>query len=401
MAQKIGQIQDVALYKAIAQAVTPEEAAMLQAAANIAIDPGTLLVGLGTFGTWTVARMVALQMLGKGATLPAVMTIDNGASQFPPITLPDGTRFEYPYLPDLHLHLDSSKDGEDRRSQIGKHKALVNRYEGPNGLLRGHSVAATGPNGWGGNGGNSIPQLSLVDIDLLPREVRRHIRRALERAMQQREEVGLLDGLANQFEQQVGELTIVVIAGGSGSCGAALCQLISYMIRQEAADMGLPRPTIWLLLAGPRAFQGLTKRTERNWGATVESLRYLAQHGAQGREFIDGRTITEKAQAYDKTLLIDDPRLPGDGKKVSDLETELFSYRVAATARALLQPQIRNAYADHFANPDGDGEAETDWPGFGTVQLSIGGFQRSVLERQTEAQIIYQRAKELQRAMAV
>jgi hypothetical protein len=83
---------------------------------------------------------------------------------------------------------------------------------------------------------------------------------------------------------------------------------------------------------------------------------------------------------------------------VSEGELTAFSWRVATAARALLHPAIRAAYLDHVANADP--EAAGAWPGFGTIQIGLGGFEPALLRRQLEGELAQQRAATLARILA-
>ncbi len=347
----------------------------------------TLLGGLGTFGTLTAFRTAAL-CVAQG-TLPPLFSLDNAAGLPSAVPLPDGRRLEFPLTPQAHLYLHSP----DRRTQLGEYSLLTARYAP---LLRGLSVAGTYRQG--GYGGGAVPLLSLIDVDLHIAAIRTHVRRALQAAARPPAAAGgVLGALADRASQPRHPLFVLLTAGVSGSCGAALAQIAGYLIRQEAGRLGLPRPTVWLLLAGPQAFQGLTPRTLVNCGATLEGLQHLARHGID-RLGIDGQAIREAAPPYDYVWLLDDPQLPGDGNRVTDAELAQFSWRVAAAARLLLQPSIRAAYLDHVANREG--EQTVEWPQFGTLQLGLGGFDPALLTAQVAAELACRRADALATVLA-
>jgi hypothetical protein len=352
-----------------------------------------LLIGAGTFGTHAATQTAALGALA--GSLPAVCTVDNAAGTPGPIELPSGQQVTFPVLPDSHLHLWT----EDRRTQLRRHALLAARYEGTAdrpGLLEG--LTGAGTYGQGGHGGSAQPLLSLIDMDLLIGSLRTHLRRAIQQAFQATKSAkGSLGTLLDHETPKGRAPFVLVLAGGSGSCGAALAQFLGYIVRQETQRVGLTRPTVWLLLAGPRAFHGLTGRTLINYGAPLQALQHLAQHGVD-RPGIDGQTLREAAPPYDRVLLIDDAQLPSDGRCVSEGELTAFSWRVATAARALLHPAIRAAYLDHVANADP--EAAGAWPGFGTIQNGLGGFEPALLRRQLEGELAQQRAATLARILA-
>ena len=366
------------------QAAGPEPAAPPLTAP---LQSDTLLGGLGTFGTLTAFRTAGL-CVAHGA-LPPLFSVDNAAGLPSALPLPDGRHLEFPLTAQAHLYLQSV----DRRTQLGEYPLLTARYAP---LLRGLSVAGTYRQG--GFGGGAVPLMSLIDVDLHIAALRSHLRRALQAAARPvTPTAGVLGALADRDNQTRRPLFVLLVAGISGSCGAALAQVQGYLIRQEAARLGLPRPTVWLLLAGPQAFQGLTPRTLVNCGATLEGLQHLARHGID-RAGIDGQVIREAAPPYDYVWLLDDPQLPGDGNRVTDAELEQFSWRVAAAARLLLQPSIRAAYLDHVANREG--EQTVEWPQFGTLQLGLGGFDPTLLTAQVQTELACRRADALAAVLA-
>jgi hypothetical protein len=285
---------------------------------------------------------------------------------------------------------------EDRLDELRRHPLLVRRYlssdEQHPGLLRGFTVANIYNRG--GHGGSSIPQLSALDLDLRIAEVRRHLRGGLLQLVHPATQAGrTLDALVQRDTQTQAAPFVLVLVGLSGSFGVASSLLLGYLLRQEATALHLPRPTIWLLGAGPRAFTRLTGRTLLNFGAALESLQHLAQHGID-RSFISGPALSELAPPYDYTLLVDDPRLPMSGEKVSEAELDQFSHRVAAVAWALLQPAIREAYMSDAVNHSAE-NGMVAWPGFGTIQLGLGGFDADLLTPLLQAELAYRRSAAL------
>jgi hypothetical protein len=319
-------------------------------------------------------------------------SIDNSQVLNVPILGPDGHPLEGVVLDGEHLYLYV----EDRLAEVRRHPLLIQRYLGSDdqhpGLLRGFTIANIYNRG--GHGGSSIPQLSALDLDLRIADVRRHLRSGLLQIARPAGQVGrTLDTLVHRDTQTRTALFALVLVGLSGSFGVAAALLLGYLLRQEAAALHLPRPTIWLLGAGPRAFTRLTGRTLLNFGAALQALQHLAQHGIN-QPFISGPPLSELAPPYDYTLLVDDPQLPAGGEKVSEAELDQFSHRVAAVAWALLQPSIHEAYLSDTVNHSVE-DGAVAWPGFGTIQLGLGGFDAGLLTRLVQAELAHRRAAAL------
>ncbi|MDQ2805467.1 MAG: hypothetical protein M3Z04_00885 [Chloroflexota bacterium] len=349
------------------------------------LQPNVALFGAGGFGSNAVRRTVGLCALD--GNVPAGYTFDNAASPPVALTLPDGRAVNSLLPPESHLYLNTG----NRRDALLEYPLLARRYHR---LLRGFWVADSENSGvQGGNGGGTQPLMTLIDLDLKIERVRAWVRRALQQAMGLHAEgEGVLGRLWSRREQAQEPLFVLVVAGRCGAAGAGASLLLGYLIRDEARKLGLARPTSWLLLAGPVAFHGLTKRTWVSYGATLEALRHLAQYGID-RPGIDGENLREQAAPYDRIWALDDPRLPADGTTVTPRESEAFSARVAAAARALLLPAVRAAYLDRVAN--GAGADESPWPGFGTLSLGQGGFAPQLLAPYLAALLAQRRATDL------
>jgi hypothetical protein len=355
----------------------------------------TLFVTAGTFGTLAGRRAIARCL--RGGVRPLARSLDNSLVPSVPIAGPDGRPLEGIVLDGEHLYVYV----EDRLAELRRHPLLVSRYLGSAaahpGLLHGFTIANIYNRG--GHGGSSIPQLSALDLDLRIAEVRRHLRGGLLQIARPGAQAGRsLDSLVRRDTQEQAALFALVLVGLSGSFGVAAALLLGYLLRQEAAALRLPRPTVWLLGAGPRAFTRLTGRTLLNFGAALEALQHLAQHGVD-RPFISGPALGELAPPYDYTLLVDDPRLPAGGEKVSEGELDQFSHRVAAVAWALLQPAIREAYLSDAVNHSAE-DGTAAWPGFGTIQLGLGGFDADLLTPLLQAELAYRRTAALAELLA-
>lgn len=379
----------------------PIEKAAIEAHTNQPLLPdvqlmlGQLVFGLGGFGTLTAARLIALSVLYRLASIPVVYTMDNAGGTPATLVTPDGQTIAFPPPFGRHLHVDTGKDGEDRRTQLRRHALLRKRYE-ELGLLRGHPASSTG-----GYGGGGIPLMSMIDNELWIARLWEHIKSALRAASGQADNhaggQGVLGRWARQQNAHVAPLDVIVLAGGCGSYGSATAPILGPMIRHAARELGMPTPRVWLVLAGPTSFKGFTHRTLLSWGVTMSTLQHLADNGIE-HEFIDGTRLEEAAAPYERIFLIDDPQLPADGVRVSEADHEKFGWRVAALVCNLLRPEVRQAYLNEVVN--GREGAENEWPGFIVAQYADGGFSHQLLRRQTEAESALQRARTLRQALA-
>ena len=144
-------------------------------------------------------------------------------------------------------------------------------------------------------------------------------------------------------------LFILVIAGGTGSFGTGVSPLIPYLLRERAEALLLPRPELWLLLAGPNAFRGYTSRWQRNYSSTVRAIEHLDRHGLD-LPLADGTRLTRGEPAYDKVWLIDDatPLRPEVRQAVSAAPAVTVLRADPAALAEWLQPAAGKALGAHL-----------------------------------------------------
>lgn len=352
-----------------------------------------LIIGVGNSGETTALRMAALGR-ADGLTIGSC-GINNDRLAPTPLTI---------MLPDddsatITLDARLTLGGENPRDQIADHPLLVQRYAR---LLRGVAVFETYPRA--GYGGHGHPVISTLDIDLGISELLVLLRRVLR---QVRGDTGLAAGGSDmqrlaaqqrQISNRRGMLRIVIIGGGSGSMGNAAHHLLPYLVRHVLAELGVTDYELWGVVLGPQAFSGLTPFVRHNYRALIQALDHLARHGQQ-RRYLHDLQISSQRPPYDRTLLLDDPQLPGDGARVGEAELERFFDRTALSlylllARGTVWPRL----ASSLVNDDGsvmDGRLRL----FATVRAALADLDlrtlRAVLTAHLEGQLLDQLAARL------
>jgi hypothetical protein len=326
-------------------------------------QPGVLGVFLGGYGQ-RVARALHTIEAEQGYATPKVV-LDNDVISRQMASLADGSPCSLPESSCLGL-----TDDTPRRTRIMR-DAPLQAYFQESGLLR--SVPVSFNDARAGHGGGAWPINSAIDFTLHSIVIAGKLDGALQRAVapSQAPAEGTLHRLRS-LRETVRELPlfIVVIAGGTGSFGTGVSPLIPYLLRERAEELGLPRPELWLLLAGPNAFRDYTSRWQRNYSATIRAIEHLDRHGLDV-PLADGARLTRGEPAYDNVWLLDEPR---QRTKPTDQEADAFAWRGALTAQLLLQGSVRDAYLGHAAN---EGEER---PGhFGTAAVGLGGADRAAL----------------------
>ncbi|MBI5650384.1 MAG: hypothetical protein HZC40_08065 [Chloroflexi bacterium] len=245
------------------------------------------------------------------------------------------------------------------RDQIKDHPLLAERYL-RQGLLRGISVFETYPRG--GHGGHSLPIISALDLDLHCAEVYAFLRKGLawlrdgnsSDLVDARSDIERLIKQRTQMQRVAAEAwNVVIIGGGSGSCGNAGHQLLPYQVREILRELGVGNYELTGVVLGPRAFTGLTPNVTLNYYALLQALDFLAQHG-QRRRYINGLTIDAATPPYNQVILFDDPWLPREGATVSERELNVFFARAALSLHLWLNTQANQVIASRTANPRAD-----------------------------------------------
>lgn len=316
-----------------------------------------------------------------------------------PIRLPmsDGTLIEL-----------AAYDGQNRlvlgtegntRDVIKEFPLLANRYlghDGKSGLLRNIPVFETAASLFNtrSRGGNSIPIISAMDFDLDVVAVQSFLRSELswlKHQLAQAEGGSFIERLMKERlakqKSTVESWIIVVIFGGSGSCGNAGGQLLPYLLQPILDEMDI-QYELWGVVLGPRAFTGLTPHIMQNYRALMHSLDYMARYG-QHREYVNGFAVDSDAPPYSRLFLLDDPQLPADAKKVSENELEGFFDRAALNLYTLLNSGTGawDKIASVAANPRDDDVMATDekirW--LHTVNAEVVGVDQQALKDLTTA----------------
>ena len=273
------------------------------------------------------------------------------------------------------------------RDQIKEYSLLVDRYFGQ-GLLRGISVFETYPRS--GHGGHSLPIISAMDLDLHSAEVYAFLRKGLAwlregnaaEAVRASSDIERLIKQRTQVQRAAAETwNIVMVGGGSGSCGNAGHQLLPYQVREILRELGIGNFELTGVVLGPRAFTGLTPNVASNYYALLESLDHLAQRG-QHRRYINGLTIDTETPPYNQVILLDDPLLPSEGPAVTERELNSFFARAALNLHLWLNSEAAEVIASRTANPRADTigkSADHSLRMFGTLNGAVAGADKDGL----------------------
>lgn len=367
------------------------------------------MLGLGTQGLEVGARYLALAAR-EGEAAP-VGVIDTAGALPAPQRLPGLDPVTFP--PERFLLLAARPDADEvltsRRAAVEAISLLRERYAR---LLRGIPVATTAKLDHRGDGGSAFPVLSLIELDLLIAEVRAYLRRLLTEAgggppPQAQGATGddLLGRALRRAQQRPNARAPfgLVIAGLAGSAGNALAQYIGYLLREEAAGLGLPKPTLWLMGLGPDLYRHLTPRTDVNYAAALRGLAHLSRDGLDARTWIDGTMSASKAPPYDLILTLDGQRRTTDPAKErpTDEELDAFQWRTAVATQQLLRPQVQATLAGALANPVATEEETAPIRAaiFGVLQLAVAGTDRRALREVVAAQLAAARARALHRRL--
>lgn len=343
---------------------------------------GVLLIAMGNSAEEVALRLRALAWQ-DGFDVP-MLFLNNDLHAPNPITvrLPNGESL--PLTADDRFVIGGEANARD---QIKEYPLLIDRYLGQN-LLRGISVFETYPRG--GHGGHSLPIISAMDLDLHCAPVYAFLRKGLAwlregntaQSVSVRSDIERLIKLRTQMQRVAAEMwNIVIIGGGSGSCGNAGHQLLPYQVREILRELGIANFELTGVILGPRAFTGLTPNVAFNYQALLHSLEHLAQHG-QHRRYINGLTIDSATPPYSQVILLDDPLLPREGATVTERELNAFFARAALGLHLWLNTQATEVIASHTANPRVDrvdGSTDNRVRMFGTINAAVAGTDKEGL----------------------
>lgn len=297
-----------------------------------------LLLAAGKSGL-LLAFYLQLLAARDGRSYP-LLAVDNHWSEFRSLRhrLPDGRIIGI--SPRSFLALGAGQP----RSELRRFPLLVERYEGPEGLLAGVPVRETA-----GEGGHAIRAVSALDLDLMPRTVRRRIRSLLLRGRRRlaHQGHGWAD-LPQQAEATPAEqLRVWVLFSTTGSCGAGTSYLWPFFVLAEAAALQIP-VRVYGVAVGPTIFTGVHDHVLENHAATLLDLEDAQQHGIDW-PLIDGSSLSLAEPGYRRVFLFDDEeimerlaeRQPDTGShepvsEVPEAERRTFFTRVA-TSLYLLQ----------------------------------------------------------------
>jgi|GEM_PF-1518865 len=343
---------------------------------------GVFLIAIGNSAEEVALRMRALAWR-DGYDLPILfLNNDLHAPNFVAVRLPNGQIVQL--TADERFVIGGEGNARD---QIKEYPLLVERYLGQ-ALLRGVSVFETFPRG--GHGGHSLPIISAMDLDLHCAPIYAFLRKGLTwlRAGNVSDSVGAQSDIERlilqrtQLQRAAAESwNIVIIGGGSGSCGNAGHQLIPYQVRDILRELGIGNYELTGVVLGPRAFTGLTPNVTYNYHALIQALAFLAQHGQQ-RRYINGLTIDTETPPYNQVILFDDPLSPREGTAVTERELNAFIARAALSLHLWLNTQAAQVIASHTANPRAenvDGHTDNRVRMFGTLNAAIAGVDKDGL----------------------
>lgn len=313
---------------------------------------GVLIIAVGNSGEEVALRLQALAWR-DGYDLPALF-LNNDLNAPNPISL--RAREAEILTVAAQDRLVIGGDG-NTRDQIRDYPLLVERYE-KNGLLRNIPVFQTYNRG--GRGGHAMPIITAMDIDLHIEAVMNFLRQGLA---WQRDGAGNFAGDSRarsdlerilkeraRKQQLAAEVwTIVIIGGGSGSCGNASLQLLPHLVRRLQSDLQISAYELWSVILGPKAFSGLTPETGYNFHALLHSLEWMSQYGLR-RQYINDLYIDTATPPYEKIFVLDDPMLPREKSTVTEAEQHAFFQRAAISLHLLLNTHAWDEIAGIEAN---------------------------------------------------
>jgi hypothetical protein len=264
----------------------------------------------------------------------AGLSLDNDHLAADQVRLPDGRTAAL--APDAFLPLGQGHP----RNALKQYPLLRDRYEGTQevpGLLRGISVYESYP--VAGSGGGAYPVISMLDLDLDIADVTTRVRQFLGQFKRRRAHVArdFWEAPAPPAVPVAEErLTLLFIAGGCGSCGAAFLRLLPYLTRREAREMHLPEPYQVGIVMGPRLYAGFHPRAKTNWLSTVLELDEMTRKGFRW-EFIDGSHIDEATPPFDRVIFAD--AAPA-GPSATDAELARFGMSLGKTLYAAVTSDV-------------------------------------------------------------
>jgi len=358
--------------QAVAQA-TPRQATPLRPPTK----KGLLLLAAGGSGARVALEMQRLALL-DGYSLDAAY-IDNDVLAPQPLTLrtPAGEQMEVAAEKRLVLAPEGNT-----RDILKNYPLLVRRYI-DKALLYGISAFESYNQGRRGGGGHPI--FTAIDIDLAIEELSGFLYQSLAALRGDNEQVPAISDLdaivkKQQRRKQASAVqpTIVLLAGGAGSSGNAGAQLYPYLVRRVLQELGIGQYELWGVILGPRAFTGLTPRTELNYTQLLHALNYMMQRG-QRRSYINGITIDTATPCFDRIWLCDNPLLPANGKKVSDSELSGFFERTARGLHLLLNTGAWDLVASQLVNDAPDRKVRA----YGTLNGVMAGADTAALRELT------------------
>ncbi|NJN66285.1 MAG: hypothetical protein HC884_06020 [Chloroflexaceae bacterium] len=316
-------------------------------------DTDVLIGGMGNSGEGVALRMQALAY-HEGVSIP-VFGLNNDELSPRPLAIRGRDRTEtlLSLTNRLIFHDDHPRD------QVRDYPLLAHRYRR---LLRGIPVLETYPRA--GHGGHGHPVISALDMDLHIDALLAFLRQMLRQVRDEPPDLAAArsdwERLRLTLQQRQGaqrEKRIILIGGGSGSMGNAGHHLVPYLLRSLLADLGIQAYELWGVILGPRAFTALTPFVQHNYRALLESLEHLTVHGCT-RDFVNGLHLALPCPPYDRVFLMDDPRLPSAGTKVTEEELDTFLDQTALSLTLLLQGNVVQTIDSHLANPEQSGLAE-------------------------------------------
>lgn len=375
---------------------TPTDSAGSAGTEHPPTDTDVLIGGMGNSGEGVALRVQALAY-NEGVYIP-VFGLNN--DELPPRPLAIRTADQTETLLSLTNRLVFHSDHP--RDQMLDHPLLTQRYRR---LLRGIPVLETYPRA--GHGGHGHPVISALDMDLhidallvFLRQVLRQVRDEPANLAAARSDWERLRLTLRQRQGVQREKRIILIGGGSGSMGNAGHHLVPYLLRSLLADLEVQSYEVWGVILGPRAFTALTPFVRHNYRALLESLEHMTMHG-HAREFANGLRIALQCPPYDRVFLLDDPRLPAAGTKVTEEEVDTFLDQTALSLALLLRGNVVQTVASHVANPEHAGVHDGGGLRYlHSIRGAVAGVDSDHLARLLTAHLTVQMVQTLAQRMA-